>query len=357
MKEIVNLNKENIYSFMNSIEYGTNLVTFEDITSRAILYENIELLNEVLGPGAIELNPFINTEIVNGQYVDAEVEGVFNVLYRNRSQEIPQLTKTDYCLKNFLKSAISEKTRYELKLDERLHKYAAKLAKRNGIKFGSNEKGQYFEGSEKAKPILRQLEEAYDRGDECIVFDTKDVSIHTVRCYASTLGSINGEKFSCEAAYGKLTVYFVEKPKISVHKKRFFDMYHDIAKEIGNNESELMLQELIKSVVPDYKKWKDHPVKVMSGEMTYNEFLNDTTEKIADHYGVPLEELLQSIPEEETETERDHEAEALEYTSSVRNIEGLQQYYIPELEENDTVNTDILNYTGDDHIIDEDDDF
>ena len=134
-------------------------------------------------------------------------------------------------------------------------------------------------------------------------------------------------------------------------------MYHDIAKEIGNNESELMLQELIKSVVPDYKKWKDHPVKVMSGEMTYNEFLNDTTEKIADHYGVPLEELLQSIPEEETETERDYEDEALEYTSSVRNIEGLQQYYIPELEENDTVNTDILNYTGDDHIIDEDDDF
>lgn len=333
MEDLKNINESNIYSFMNEIKYGSNLVTYENDEARVIMLKNIEIICEILGAGALEEIQYVDTVLEQGSYIDNVVDGVYNILYRVR-YEFPLLKETDYRVSEYLLTAIDQKSKVNIPdLNDNLHKYAFRTAKQLGVKFGLDVSGYYFNAQEKQKPIYKQLEDAYASGLESISFDSEKT--HTVRCYASTLGNSQGKKFRCSVANKKITVYFKEMNKSDQLFNKLNLLYNEFVPFIGKTGFNEAINRMDLDVDWDEK---------VSGNMILGKMIDTNQINLEESKAVPYVNEYY----EETETDRDYEAEALGHKiqipaneewfladgkiTPIRDVEGLKQYFIPELE-------------------------
>lgn len=291
MKTLVHINENNIYSFMNTIEYGSNLIVYNNESFRKIMQDNLSVLCEILEPGALEEIPHADLDLIEGEYRQVLIPGTFNILYRIRGEEIPQLKECDFRVKDILDDAVISRAKsVRFDLDVRLHKYAARLAKKYGVRFGHDQGLQYFDGSVKELPVSVRIENAFNEGRENISFDAKETRIATVRQYTSTLNSILGKKFRCTLDKGIITVHFnaLSRESEFISKlDKLFNEYPDVYQLKS-------IEQFKNSFIMDID-WEDIPVA------------HNVENKWPD-----LKELKQNPP--------------------TRDIDGLKQFYLPELE-------------------------
>lgn len=206
MNSKINVNRENVYAIVNNLKYGTTTVGCNSEETRLMLESAIDIVNDVFGAGMVRIKPSVDTKIVNEEF---PIENCFDLICSWNSAEIGfNLGGDDF---NFMAKAFNArngKLLVEVKINEAVYKLAKKQAYKIGVKFIIDNGKAYFDGREKQKPIYQRIQDAYKAGDEIIEFRLDEASIPTVRCYASSFGQSIGEKFSCSIVEGKTVIRF-----------------------------------------------------------------------------------------------------------------------------------------------------
>lgn len=306
MKTVINLAEENIYNFLQNLGHGINLGTCRDVVLGRRLDRYLELINGVFGAGAVEKSNYTKVEFdSNGAYNEIEEEGVFQIICRLKNNELANLTKSDFDLESLAYEALSGKKVTELNLNsEMIVKYASKIAKSVGIRFESKRGVYKFNGLISSVSLSKQIQDAYLRGDRSISFSLLEANPPTIRCYVSNMSSAYNKKFRCESSSGKITVHFKELSLAEKCYNELEKLYNEYGPEISKNAFAEMMNRLEIG-----KDWE--------------EAMKDNT---LDREELPKAEFYDS----EEDQERDYEEE--NEIHNIRNIEGLPQYYIAELE-------------------------
>lgn len=329
--EIISINRFNAMLTICGLSHGQTFVSFEDDIASEILGNCIDAVNEICGAGAIRFDPaqkmVLGDDVSN--YEGVEVPGVYRLIWTIRGENVPVLTVDDICIEETAISAKKNTTVVDMTINEGLFKYAKKIASKHGVKFKSEDGFQLFDGRKSRLSSYRQIEKAITDKLDFITFKSDEVGIQTVRVYVSQINSFNNKKYRVSHEDGVITVHFKELTKADECYIKLEKLWSEYGSQIGKNAFSELMNRLeigkdwadsmdkfdldwsdLPSVNPDYEnKWKDvpgHGKSIQDLEDEYDEY------------------------DEESETERDYEAEALE--TPTREVEGLQQYFIPEME-------------------------
>lgn len=263
------VSKENVLTIISSLDYGQIPVCFEDEQAEEMTSKCVEAINEIYGPGVLDFS-----KSDEGFETEKEVYTVFRLLFRERNLKLPLLTMDDITLMENAEHAENGQCQISFKIHEGLFKKAKRIAKTCGVKFGSTLYGQYFSGQAKKISIYKQLEKAHLDGLDKIEFTTDEIASQTLRVYVSQLNSFTGNKYSVSAENGNLTVYFKEKGRESEFLKkleRLFNEYPEVY-ELKSIEAfkASFKPYLVNSLMTD-EKWdtitnaEDHPIREVDG--------------------------------------------------------------------------------------------
>lgn len=211
------LSKNQIRSFIEGLKNGSKTAIPFDDEAEKELYLFIKLINEIGTAKEVghlfdykQAYKDIESDDPSG-YSKVKIEGGIRVrMFRNMT-EVPILTKDDLLIDEIIEKCIEDKTKVEINITPELKKYASKLTRKAGLKFVDDEGVFYIDGRTKSKPYIHQIQDAYKKGLDCIYFDSNEVSVLTIRVYASTVGNDVLKKFSCSVSGGKICVRFKEK--------------------------------------------------------------------------------------------------------------------------------------------------
>lgn len=309
------INKDNVFSILHHLEYGENFVSFEKTYDINMLKKCIETINEIKGSEVLEMTAAVEDYIENQEYKQKLIDGVFRLLWRIRGEYPPELTLDDVSIEENAENAELYQCTVSFKINDGLLKKAKRIALKNGIKFISSSFGQSFNGQVKKMSVFKQLEKAHLDGIEKITFDTVDIATQTVRVYVSQLNSFYGKNYSVSVSEGCTTVYFMEKSKITIAEKRLKTFYNSIESEIGKPDALIILEKLILSLSVDPEKWKNIVDKSV---ISWKDL------------GESLKSIENNNPKEKFNI--DNYVLADGKNTPLREVEGLQQYFLEELE-------------------------
>jgi hypothetical protein len=211
MKPIILESKENAIEAVNGLQRGANYLQILDNEEIVLFLRNrIDVYNEHFGGKRLMFKKFQDEFELefNGFTIN---DGIYLIASSIENSDIPVLKKHSYIIQDLAHQAKITESVININIDDSLHKYAKHLAYVNDIFFRSNTHGTVFSGVNKGVSISQQIDLAYKRGDHSISFNLKDVSIVTLRCYASNLSAMCGEKIRCSSLSGVGTIYFKEE--------------------------------------------------------------------------------------------------------------------------------------------------
>lgn len=287
MRTVVDITEANIYGFLQNLGHGVNLGTCCDAFVTQKLDKCLGFLNGVYGAGAVEKSPYINIDLDGkGGYTERPEENVFQIVCRVR-EGFGLLKGTDFNLMDLAIEASDDRKVITLDIyDEKVISYARKIAKSLGIRLVLNRSGKYmFNGESSSLSVSKQIQQAYSAGRESISFSLTEVNPTTVRCYASNLSSMFSKKFRCSISPGLITIYFKE-----------LDKTQELLSKLERLKSEYV------PIIGEIDFWE-----------TFENFI------IFGQKGT------------DPETYNDQEKE-VENVPTRRKVDGLNQFYIPELE-------------------------
>lgn len=319
MRTVVDITEANIYSFLQNLGHGVNLGTCRDTFVTQKIDKCLGFLNGVYGAGAVEKSPYINIDLDGeGGYTERPEENVFQVVCRVR-EGFGLLKETDFDLMDLAIEASDDRKTITLDIyDEKVISYARKIAKSLGIRLVLNRSGKYmFNGESSTLSVSKQIQQAYSAGRENISFPLTEVNPTTVRCYASNLSSMFSKKFRCAISPGFITIYFKELDKSE-------EMYAKMEK-IKNEYAEVLGELGFWNVFERFSELKWESMKI-------------NTELSKDVFNSDFYEYTEDMEERNSEQESDN----------IREVEGLKQYFLSELEKDSS---------GHDGRFEDDDDF
>lgn len=319
MEKVINITMNNIYSFVNELEYGTNHI----ITESELVFNRFNHILSVYEQSA----GFLLFRTNGDMQIDPE--GVFGVtlIFTERNFSFQELHPDNFNLDLIVKEAKTSKSIVTANIDESMIKTAGKLSKLNGVGFHDTGKGYFeFNGMEKNKPVSTQIMEAFRSGESSISFDLNKNTSTTLRCYASTIGGSYGRKFKCVAKDGILTIWFKEMDPV--------DRLRLEIKNIENKFIDLVSADDFKNVLAEkLYELTGHTFIPLQPKKGFADFETDILDTIADRYDMTKEDLIMDVDFEENQPEeRDYEAEA----ESARLLpDAINQEYIKNLYEDD----------------------
>lgn len=284
MDKLLNIGYEDVDMFVASLTYGSVFVAYKTPQARVKMLENIIVTNEYMG---VEILSEYAAKNENNEIID----GAYRIAHNERGEFIPELSEDDYNVRNYAKQAALNKSRINCKIDLRLVKMAKRVASANGVKFLVEGGQQYFSGEEKEMPLSKQVENAYLSGKDSISFEVGYVSVQTLRVYSSNLSITYNKKFRCAVNDGVATVYFKEPSRMMVLNQKADKLFMDLVDEFNTEKAIEMFQ----SIIDKYSNKPTH----------------------------------QEQPETTTISETNP-------SGAVRDVDDLQQYYIAELESEET---------------------
>lgn len=299
---ILKISDENVFSTMRNLPYGQSLASFLTSESMEMALKCVEAVNEIKGNEVLEISPAQEDYLEDNHYKTRDMVGVYRLLWKIRGEFPPALALDDISIEKNAEKAKENGSVIQFKINEGLFKRAKKAASGLGIKFNATAFGQSFNGQSRKKSVFKRLEEAHLNGEEKIIFDTAEIATQTVRVYVSQLNSFYGKAYSVSVGKGETTVYFKEKSKADELYKKIEALQNEFMPAMGKNAF-----------------WE-----------VFNRF------EIANDWNETINEI-ESVKAEEN--------------PPIREVEGLKQYFMPELE----VNPKEFVYSND--PIDEDDDF
>ena len=298
MESKINVFRGNIYSFVNELEYGINSLFIADGIEKEEFLNVLEIYNTAC-----------SAEILRFRQLGNEFENDhFDVIVTERDFIFPILREDDFRIEELIKEVILSRSILKVDISPFIVKHAFKSCKRNGVKFIQNGNEYLFSAASKDKPVTVQINEAYFNKEDSISFKLNTHSASTLRCYASNLGNTCGKKFRCSSDNGIMTIWFKEL-----------------------NDSDKLYNNLVKLKNEFYDKL---------GSNGFWEVFNRF--EIGQQYAEEsISDEIMDVDYEEEPQERDYEAEQAEYLKTnedsvhTRKVDGMDQYYISSLEEQD----------------------
>lgn len=230
------INEKNFFDFFKSLRYGQNFAEFDN-PCLLKSFEYVNTLNSVW-PGIIEIKPAVVDDIVDGDYESVEIEGLWAVKWMNRGLDPKEFVVSDseIYLWEAASEALKGKKIISFAIRDEFFKKAKKYANKLGIKFVSDANGQGFDAREKAKSVYARIRQAHAGGLDSIEFDESEASAPTIRVYVSGMNS-GPEKFSVSTIGGKITVYFKKPTPEDTAKKKTLHFFASLQYEIGLERS------------------------------------------------------------------------------------------------------------------------
>jgi len=245
MDNVTKVSNGDLKSFLENLQYGSNLVIYQSDTVRDSVLNNINVLNEVFGENLIEELPAKDNELVNGEYQEFIIPNVYNVVYAGRGIDIPILSDSDYNYKKTAVKALDTKSRISFTLHEGLRKSAGRIAFGMGIKFGQDDFGCYFDAHKKGVSISKMIQESYYNGNEKIEFDGRKCNVASIRCYASNLGAVVGHKLPVTISSGIITVRFKKQDEKEILTNRVEKLYSEVITQLGKETARSIFEGII----------------------------------------------------------------------------------------------------------------
>lgn len=199
-------NESDVLSFLNKISYGTTYFVSKNNDAISFLDNCVDLINKSLDKKSlrIEDEKLIDELRFRGFNFG---DGLKKVISGVQKEEIPVLSEDSYYIRKYMTQAFNEKRQVRFNLDKSLYNYAKKLAK-NNLVFDVDDDGPFFLAHGKTMSIYDQIVQAFYKEEDSISFDVKKVSVSTIRCYASTISKMSGNKVKCNISNGLVTVQF-----------------------------------------------------------------------------------------------------------------------------------------------------
>lgn len=195
-----------VLRLINIIDYGSTYFICENENVISFLDSCVKVINESLGVKTVRFERETLVDVLE-MYEVKNGHGLFKIISSRSREQLPMLSDDSFNIHKFLNEAFNDKKKVYLSLDPSLYGYAKKLAKKDLI-FDVDDDGPFFLGVNKELSVYEKIKNAFYSGKESIKFDAKTVSVATVRCYASTLSQMSGNKFRTRIVDGFVTVYF-----------------------------------------------------------------------------------------------------------------------------------------------------
>lgn len=231
---------KDVIDFMQKIKYGSNLVSYESNEAQIQMTKNLEILNQILGVNAIDEVDVLDDD-------ENVIPGIFNVLYRVKGVDIPELSIAEWNIRDLISDVKNGKKPSINKIDERLFKFCKKQAILNGLKFKATIDGCYFTNTKGRESVFDKMDKAYKNGDDSISFSLSEFNINTIRQYSSNLGLIYGKKFQCNNEGGNMTIYFKELTREEKFRKSIQKVINEHYEFLTINTMKIILD----NVLPD----------------------------------------------------------------------------------------------------------
>lgn len=219
---------------IKNIKRGANYAQILDnIGFETNIADKIEVINAYLGGNKLRFERFQDKETLE-IYDYCDRDDIFIIVSSIENSEIPLLNDDDFAIKTLFNDAYNNKKKVFIHAHERLHKYAEKLAFQKKIQFKVSNSGVYFDGSGSSLPVSTQIENAYRDGKDKITFKTSDVSLSTMRGYASNLKRLTGEKIRCSVVNNIITIYLKKESETEQHINKIKAMLDQLPVEEAN---------------------------------------------------------------------------------------------------------------------------
>jgi hypothetical protein len=166
----------------------------------------LKVINESLSAQVVRYEPEQLVDVLE-MYGRKYDDGLFKIISTRTKDKLPNLSEDSYNMHKFLNDAFNNKRKVNFYLDPSLYSYAKRLAKKDLI-FDVDDVSAFFWGVNKELSVYDKIKKAFYSGEDSIKFDVKTVSVATVRCYASTLSQMSGNKFRTKILNGFVTVFF-----------------------------------------------------------------------------------------------------------------------------------------------------
>jgi len=197
---------ENVLSFINKIDYGSNYFISNDNETLIFIKDCCKIINASLDNQVVRIEE--EKAIDELEFRGFKFgEGLHKIVCSVKKDDLLNLSDDSYMMFKYIKEAFNSESMVKLYLDDSLHSYAKKQAKKDLI-FGLDNEIPFFIKAKKKLNVYEQIKQSFYNGEDYIKFDFKTTSVATVRCYASTISNMAGVKFRCSIVDGFITVYF-----------------------------------------------------------------------------------------------------------------------------------------------------
>lgn len=294
---MIHSNVNELLLWTQQLNYGRNETEF-DADSLGWMEKYVSAVNFIYGNDAISV-------------VFDDEEMCYVVTWSSRSKKPPILTSEDLYLDILAAEASEKSSTVYGKIHSGLIKRAKDLAKEYSVKIRVLGTEICFDGTVSSKSVYSRMEYAFNNGDDSISFKSNEISTQTVRVYASQIGGFRGNKFAVSTKNGDIVVFFKGTPKLTEKEECFMDLekiYTKYGPKISKNAFAEMMNRL--EICKDWDEMNKENKSPDWSELPKTSFYNSEEEKTND------------------ET-------IIDTNDNVREVEGLKQYYIPELEESE----------------------
>ena len=248
MKEKILVTSENYKQVFNSLNYGINVIEYQNNDVRSNFNKMITVMNEFTGKWTVEEKKAVIDGVIDGEFSPIEVDNLYHVLYKNYHEPLPIIDNDNYEIENLAILAKEKSMLFNINnFESSLVKYAKSIANKHNVKFT----GSGFNGAMKALSVRKQIEEAFLNGKHNIHFPAESFSVQTIRNHVSTYGSLIGRKFKVELSNGFIIVHFKdieEANNLLISAKELFDK---IGLKIGNEERASFFNKLLGNTFND----------------------------------------------------------------------------------------------------------
>jgi len=199
-------NLDDVNLFLTKISYGKFYFTCNKQVLIKELKQHLAIVNEISGSEKLKIEKETDEELLNyNDYsLSDDIQSVVSSLDRS---EIDVFLEKYETITDALDFAFCQKKTVYFELDYSLYRYAKKMGSKLKVAFGVDDKGPFFNGSEKELNTYEKIIRAFRNGDDIIEFSAETTSIATVRCYVSTISKMCNRKIKCGVKNGNITVF------------------------------------------------------------------------------------------------------------------------------------------------------
>jgi len=224
---VLNLeNERDVLNFVSIIDYGSNHFVCKDDEILNFVKNCATILNEAYGSVSFRIEKEELVDMLEFYEVKRN-DGLYRFVSSIEKEFLPNLHDDSFYMVKYMNQAFNEKRRVRLSLDDSLFKYARKMAK-NDVVFDTDEDSPFFMCAKRELSIYEQIKRSFYRGDDYIKFDSENISVATVRCYASTISKLSGKKFRCNIDEGYVTIYFKKISDSEDAEKRIIQILENL---------------------------------------------------------------------------------------------------------------------------------